>query len=74
MGIINTWDVNSIVSNKTNDEPQPGIFLYDFGRQLYEGLFCKGKKHGKGRLSKISECKTFVEVKEGVYKDGVAIG
>ena len=74
MGMITTWDVNTIISNKTNEEPQPSIFLYDFGRQLYEGHFCKGKKHGKGRLSKISECKTFVEVKEGIYDDGVAIG
>jgi len=28
----------------------------------------------KGRLSKISECKTFVEVREGIYDDGIAVG
>jgi len=31
-------------------------------------------KHGKGRLFKISDCNTFVEVRYGIYEDGIAIG
>lgn len=40
------------------------------GSYLYEGLFKDGKKHGPGRLIKLSFASPYIKVEKMMYSDG----
>lgn len=61
------------IGTKNNDGQVSGkgAYISSDGLSLYEGHFKDGKKHGPGRLIKLSWSKPVIKIKFSVFVEGV---